>query len=303
MTFTPRNILVPTDFSELSTVALHYANEIATRFAGSLTVIYADRFGPAEYLEVSPEYFEDLPALKERAAATLNQYLTAQLPSGTKREEEIVIDFPVPGILKSARSHEAELIVMGTHGRTGLKRALLGSIAEGVLHGSNLPVMTIRHKEGDPVPESYAFRRILCPVNFTEVAHDALGHAASFARAFGCELIVLHVVESLDQVVQHDQLLEKLREWIPDEIRGKCDYKELVIRGRAAEQIIEFAKKMNIDLIVIGAQHQTFSDATVIGTTTERITRYAFCPVLTVTREVGAENTAESRRFMEPIGL
>jgi len=303
LTFQPKKILVPTDFSDLATWALQYAKEMASRFSSTLTVVYADRFGPAEYLEISPDYYDDLPSLKRKAEETLTNYTTEQLPLMMKRESEVVIDFPVPAILHAAEARDVDLIVMGTHGRTGWRRALLGSITEGVLRGSDRPVLTARYTEAEESSE-FSFHRVLCPVNFTEIAHSALDHAASVACAFDAELIVAHVVESPDQVIQKDELLSNLRDWIPAEVRDRCDYKELVLRGNAAEQIIEFARTMDIDLITIGAQHQRFSDTTIIGTTTERITRHADCPVLTISRRVATESEAERKgRFMEPVGL
>lgn len=306
LTFKPKKILVPTDFSELATWALRYGAELADHFSATLSVIYVDRFGPAEYLEISPDYYDDLPAMKRKAEEALSNYLTTQLPVMLKRESGVVIDFPVPGILKTVEGSGVDLVVMGTHGRSGWRRALLGSITEGVLRGMDRPVLTVRHSEGDETPAEFKFHRVLCPVNFTDVAHAALDHAASIACAFDAQLVVAHVVESPDQVVQKGDLLDHLREWIPSEIRDRCDYKELVLKGNAAEQVIEFGRTMNVDLIAIGAQHQRFSDTTVIGTTTERITRHAYCPVLTVSRRVAEEKSVGKSRegkFMEPVGL
>ena len=152
LTFKPGKILHPTDFSETSTVALRWAESLASHFLAELTVVYADRFGPAEYLEVSPEYLEDLPHEKEKALSSLHEYLGETLAEASKWREAVAIDFPVPGILKTARGEDSDLIVMGTHGRTGIRRALMGSIAEGVLHGSDRPVMTVRHRDGEPIP-------------------------------------------------------------------------------------------------------------------------------------------------------
>lgn len=281
LTFHPKKILVPTDLSELSTYGLKYAIEIADRFSATLSVVH--RFGNDEYLEISPD--EDLPVMKQHAASALANYLKTNLPTKIKSESEVIHDFPVPGILHATETHGADLIVMGTHGRSGLQRALLGSVAEGVLRESSHPVLTVRQAKSSE-PHDFSFHRILCPVNFTEVAYTALDHAASLACAFDAQLIIVHVVEADDPYMLRDDLLAQLRYWIPDEVRDRCDYKKLVLKGRAADQIIEFSHTMGIDLIVIGAQHQRFSDRTAIGSTTEQITRHTGCPVLTITRRM-----------------
>ena len=103
---------------------------------------------------------------------------------------------------------------------------------------------------------------------------------------------LVHVVEA-GRNEPHEGDLEALRAWIPHDIRHRCLYKELVIRGHAAETVIDLAQKLETDMIVIGAQHRRFVDTTVIGTTTERILRHAHCPVMTVIRKVEASPKAD----------
>lgn len=116
----------------------------------------------------------------------------------------------------------------------------------------------------------------------TEVAFKALGHAVAVSKCFEAELLVLHVIESHAEDVTEQIEHARLCSWIPDETRARCSLKEIVRRGNAAEQIIEMASSTACDIVVLGAQHKRFSDATVIGTTTLRVTRHAPCPVLTV---------------------
>jgi nucleotide-binding universal stress UspA family protein len=121
----------------------------------------------------------------------------------------------------------------------------------------------------------------LCPVNLTSVSHDALLEAAQVALAFRAELVVMHVVEENPPVYSEIEI----GKWVPPSIREHTHYRELYVRGNAAERILETANQTDIDLIVLGAQHKRFSDSTVVGETTERITRFARQPVLTVVRQ------------------
>jgi len=197
-------------------------------------------------------------------------------------ESLLVEDTPARAILETAREREADLIVMGTHGRSGLSRVMLGSVTERVLRESDRPVLTIRYTTGmSPEPRG-SIRSLLCPVNYTPVARKALQHAVALAQCFDAELTVVHVLEDEAQKASDREALARLCEWVPEEVRRHCRVKELIRRGDAAEQIIETARALGNDLIVLGAQHKRFFDATVIGTTTVRVTRHAPCPVLVV---------------------
>ncbi len=143
-------------------------------------------------------------------------------------------------------------------------------------------MLTVREKRKGRTAAQISIQHVLCPVNYTEVAFQALEHAVAISKCFGAELLVLHVIESPAADVTDHGEHARLCSWIPDETRARCSLKEIVRRGDAAEQIIEMASSAGCDLIVLGAQHKRFSDTTVIGTTTLRVTRHAPCPVLTV---------------------
>lgn len=287
----PTRILVPTDFSPLATRALQHAVELARRFHAELALLYADTFlPPIDYIEIpSAAYVDGVPQLKEATEKKLGSYLAEHVPGDVIAVASVEVDSPIHAIVHAAASRECELIVMGTHGRTGWRRALLGSVTENVLREVESAILTVREGEGD-VP---TYRKILCPVNYTDIALRSLEHAAAFAEAFGAELVVVNVIEQGAQE-QHSAAVEQLRAWVPKDISDRCEYKELVLHGHPAEETIEFARRIQADLIVVGAQHRRFSDTTVIGTTTERITRHAFCPVLTVPGKV-TSSTADRR--------
>jgi nucleotide-binding universal stress UspA family protein len=151
----------------------------------------------------------------------------------------------------------------------------------------------VRHRAEAPAEEHGLTKRLLCPVNYSDVSLDAMIVAGSVAEAFDGEIYVVHVVEA-GRNAPHEGDLEALRAWIPHDIRHRCLYKELVISGHPAETVIDLARKLETDMIIVGAQHRRFVDTTVIGTTTERILRHSHCPVMTVIRKVAAAS-AEKR--------
>jgi len=185
--------------------------------------------------------------------------------------------------------------VMGTHLRHGWRRALLGSVSDGVLHGSECPVLTVATRDGYVGATPYAITNIMCPVNFTDVARESLHVAARLAEAFGAHLTIVHVLEA-DEVADVKAHEEKVRLWVAPELQNVCSYRELIVRGGAAERVLDCADDVGSDFLVIGAQQKLFRDTTVIGTTTERLIRFASSPVLVVPRQiVRREAAAEAR--------
>ncbi len=286
---TKRKILTPVDFGETATLAVRAASRMAKRLDAELIALYADSFlPPVAYADIPVAWYsENIEELKAGAAQRLEAFVNEHVDSGVVVERRIVADTPVHAILAIASSEPVDMIVMGTHGRSGWKRALLGSITESVLHETNVPMLTIRHNEADPLVVRPDIKRVLCPVNFSEVARDALAKAVEIGDAFDAEIHVVHVAESSGRG-ENGNGIDDLNDWIPAEFRDRCCYKEQIMRGHAAEQVIDLARKIAADLIVMGAQHRRFVDSTVIGTTTDRIVRHAYCPVLTVIRPVGS---------------
>jgi nucleotide-binding universal stress UspA family protein len=294
--FVITSILAPTDLSESSVPALRYARLIADRFSAKVTVMYThplvypfDVVGPADGF-----YVNAMPERPELRAEVLQHAGPAM--AGRPYDIDVAIGQPIPAILSAANERNADLIVMGTHLRHGWRRALLGSVSEGVLHGSTGPVLTVASGDNYVGATPYAITNIMCPVNFTEAARQSLHVAARLAEGFGARLTIVHVLEA-DEVTNVAVDEERVRSWVAPELQDVCSYRELVVRGGAAERVLDCADDLGVDFLVIGAQHKLFRDATVIGTTTERLIRFASCPVLVVPREAvrtGAKAEAES---------
>ena len=284
-TFEPKFILCPTDFSELATLALRYGMRLANCFGAQLMILYADPFSPPPYFTSGQveDLSKEIERSKGRAREYLIRYVKEHVGDPPETAEMVVVqNEPVPAIMDAAEQGGADLIVMGTHGRSDFRRFLLGSVAEKILHETKRPVLTVREKRKGGTASKVSIQHVLCPVNYTAVAFKALEHAVAVSKCFEAELLVLHVIEPHAADVTDQGEHARLCSWIPDETRARCSLKEIIRRGDAAEQIIEMASSEGCDIIVLGAQHKRFSDTTVIGTTTLRVTRHAPCPVLTV---------------------
>ena len=282
-------ILVPTDMSDFANLAIRYAALLRERLGSHITLMYADEtYFPIDVLEVPLGYYlESAPETKAKLQDKLRDYARELLPENSV-ETMVVQDAPARAIVRTAKEMNADLIVMGTHGRRGWRRALLGSVTANVLHETDRPVITVTPGIcSDAMP--LRIKTVVCPVNFTYIARDALQHASSMAEAFDAELVVLYVAEGV-QPPQLPEVEAAFSLWVDPAVRGRALYSlSIVGDGDPAERVLSTAGEVDADLIVVGAQHRFFSDATVIGTTTERVTRFARCPVMTVVRKARTE--------------
>jgi len=290
--FQIKRILVPTDLSQPGTIALRYARLFAEKFSAGLLIIYAEpMIYPAAGLGIAGVYADDPHALVERESE-IRIYANEPL-GGVAFDVVATGGDPIPSIVHEAEERGADLIVMATHGLRGWRRAILGSVTEGVLHQGKVPVLSISRPDAHS-STSFGVKKILCPINFTEAARESLDYAAHLAESFDAELAVVHVVEHTDpvsaMVVEDD-----VRSWIAPSIQKRCTVRELVLRGGAAERVLDCAEDIGADLLVIGAQQKLFRDVTTIGTTTERIVRFARIPVLTLPLAVETKVGANAR--------
>jgi nucleotide-binding universal stress UspA family protein len=282
--FQPKLVLCPTDFSGMATLALKFGKMISTGFEARMLVLFADHFEPPPYFTPGQEnkLIKSMERSRKAATVHLARYIRENLGEETQAEALVMEDRPDQAILKTAEARNADLIVMGTHGRSGWSRFMLGSVTERILREIDRPVLTVRFKESKGVTAPVFIKKILCPVNYTEAAHFSLDHAVAMAECFRAGLTVLHVIESPSGEESEQAAQKTLCSWIPAEMRSRCNLREFIRRGTAAEQIIETSLSLGCDLIVIGAQRKRFSDTTVIGTTTSRVTQHAPCPVLVI---------------------
>jgi nucleotide-binding universal stress UspA family protein len=243
-----------------------------------LVVAYAEHFTPPPYFTMNQidELRRQLRESFQGARAALSRFVDEHI--GTEAAAatglRVVEGTPADGIRKVSQEVRADMIVLGTHGRGGVNRLMLGSVAERVLRESDIPVLTVRMDTASDVAPP---KSILCPVNDTPAAREALSAAAHIARCFGGEVIAVHVREA-----RAAQSIEDLCAWMPAEVRTSCAIRELTREGDAAEEIIALARDMHCDLLVVGARQRLFFDGTVLGSTTARVVRHAPCPVLTV---------------------
>jgi nucleotide-binding universal stress UspA family protein len=281
-TFAPKRILCPVDFSDQSAAALRVAGVMAKVFGSEVVALHVQRLEAPVYFTVAQTQALRGQLRRSVKAATkhVDEFAHKYLPEDVAHRVIVVEDDPVAAILKTQHEIGADLIAMGTHGRGGLARVRLGSIAESVLHQAEVPVLTVGPRM-KLTPAGDAIRRILCPVDYRPASQTALGHAAALAARVGAELTVAHIDEAPLGTSAQDSL-RQLCDWIPATVRAHCAVKEVVKQGGAAQQIVEEAEKSHADLLVIGAQPRNLLGTVLLGSTTDLVIRSAACPVLAV---------------------
>jgi nucleotide-binding universal stress UspA family protein len=288
-----KRILVPTDMSEFSNLALEYALLFQKKLGSAITLLFIDEYSTIFAADYPLGYYlENASAAKKQAQESLRLYAKEHVPETAQVTALVVEDSPARAIVTTADDIQADLIIMGTHGRRGLRRALLGSVTERVLRETDRPVMTVA-PQAHPAVAGVKIGTILCPVNYTAAARDALNQACTLTQAFGAELVVMHVSDQ--GAPSLDSIEEEFGYWVDPLVRARTHYQQVIVNGDPAARVLEVGDQLAADLIVIGAQHKRFSDATVIGATTERIARFAKRPVLTVIRRKTTEQEAANR--------
>jgi nucleotide-binding universal stress UspA family protein len=308
-----KQILCPIDFSEFSRHAFDRAVAIAKGQGASVTAIHVAPFRTGAVFPYMDPRDEEAFTLSEgeraKVLVELRRFLGADEPRGVPIDCE-VWDAPSVHreILAQAARQSADLIVMGTHGRSGFQRLLLGSVTEKVLRTARMPVLTVG-AAADAVPAGgTSFKRILCAIDFSECAMAAFRYAASLAESTSAKLTALYVVEMTP--MGYDPLagpyIDLAGYWKAAENIGRerldkavvecglaaAHVEGIVSSGKPHHEILRIASERQSDLIVLGIHGRNPLDRMLLGSTAEPVVRRATCPVLTVRAEPHAASAA-----------
>ncbi len=263
--FPPKKILVPFDFSDSSRDAWSQAMDLAARFGAEVEALYVEDSLPGDAWEpFSPRV---TPGLRRRIAA----HLRRRLSPGARIH--VLEGDPALAILGMSRRLKPDLLVMGATRRRGLARLWAGSVAESVVHGAPVPVLSLHARSAE-------LRCVLAPVNFAIHSEFGLAYAAAAAASLGLPLTVLHAAPDASRSPNPRARLAALLDRLPPVVRQGCRPRLVVKAMAPVEAILQAAGER--DLIVISAHRKSFLEDFLLGTTAERVLRRAQCPVLAV---------------------
>jgi nucleotide-binding universal stress UspA family protein len=295
-----RHVLCPIDFSESSRRALEHALTLARWYGARLRALHVvpKTLPPLSSLGVTTSQSLE-PAVRDRLRADLLEELRLFSPPEAKKVdvEAVVREGDTAAEIARETRADADLVVLGSHGRSGVERGLLGSVTEKVLRKAGCPVLTVPHQAQEaaraPAP---SFKRILCAIDFSDASLRALEYALSFAQEADGRVRLLHVVEGPagEEPAGSDRLTvgeyrrsreaearKRLETLIPQGAKEWCEPEAAIVAGTPYREILRLADEGGADLIAMGVQARGGLGALFFGSTANHVVRAASCPVLT----------------------
>ena len=304
--------LVPIDFSEASKCALAHAINLATGFGGEIHMLNVAEV-PTRALSSLPLDFVDV--VEEERMEALNEMLDSfesDLPPVTKIVRSgIPSKSPAEIILEYSKDAKVDVIVMGTHGRKGPRRMLMGSVTEEVLRRALCPVLSVRaQKKACLLP---AIEKILVPVDFSDATEKIIAVAEDIALRTKAVITLMHVVDIefypfYGLTVDPAQLIERN---MIDISMNKLNDMVLKLRdrglkanwetdtGHAARIVTEYADRNKVDMIILGTHGRSGFDRMMLGSIAEKVLRSAHCPTMVVNTST-VEVTKQTEWLVKP---
>lgn len=303
-----QNILVPVDFSELSIVAIETARRLARQTGSRIHLVHVqDAMNPAVFMTRTPMMTGDLIAIHQENTNKLRKDLrdlAARLDLSPDDCHVLTAPPAFDAICALAQQLSIDLIVMPTHGRTGLKHVFLGSTAERVVQHSPCPVLIARKRPN-------GVNTILVPVDFSRCSLDALTYAIELAKTEAAKIIVFHAAQpgyayTSDGYAIYDlsvitKALRKdaerqMREFVRAAKFGGVKYETVIGVGAAVEEICAVAAGEDVDLIVTPTHGRTGFKHLLIGSVAEQVVRHVDRSVLVVPSHPEIRATSQKQR-------
>jgi nucleotide-binding universal stress UspA family protein len=302
-TLSIQNIVVPIDFSKMSMQAIQIASQLAQRLGASIHLAHvrplhygADFVAPAP--PMVPFSFTPYEQNGEQTALEELKKVAGECGLSSAKCDVLSGAPPFDEICRLARGLPAELVVMPTHGRTGLKHVFLGSTAERIVQHSSCPVLVVRGSALEPnIRSRFKIKTILVPVDFSSCSREGLRYAISFAKEFNAQIILLHAtylgyIYSAEATALYDipGLQKAARETAERKMReltrsvnfGAVKFETVFTDGSPVIDICAFAKDHGVDLIITSTHGLTGFTHVLIGSIAEQVVRHAPCSVLVV---------------------
>jgi nucleotide-binding universal stress UspA family protein len=277
------------DFFKASSLAFDTALRLAANYGAKVHVIHvvapviASVYG-------APYGVEDLTvALEKESKGLLQKYKDRAARANVGLTTEVRLGDIDLGILHSIKAQKADLVVMGTHGRRGFERLVLGSVTERMIRHCPVPLLTIGSKKAASTPPK--IRRILVTTDFSQGTAEAVAHALSIGQRNRAKVTLLHVIydEAAEAVGKYrDQLIRgievQLQKLVPERALEWCEIDTRIDYGTPSTIIPNVVKSGGYDLLVMNIHGKRLIDRALLGSTAERTLRVVagICPVLLI---------------------
>ena len=283
-----KRTVVPTDFSQTAQTALELGQRVADDYHGRLDVV--------NVVDSTVYAYAGYPftTLSKELVAGAEEQLNKLKIEAADVGRYVLSGHPAREVVDHADRHNADLIVIGTHGGGVVSRFFLGSVADRVLHESSCPVIVTKAPKGEvkhKKKKGKTFQRILYPTDFSATSKMALERAVNLTEDYDAELFVLHVVddtiisthvEQERKIILRDlraHALEEMRTELPADLLENFATIGAVKRGDPGKAIAAYAESHRCDLIVMGSHGRTGVKRALLGSVADRVVRRANCPV------------------------
>ena len=293
-----KTIVCTTDFSDFSNRAVPFGVALAKEFGAKLYLCHViDLSSVAMY----GEGFSDPLMLESKIREYAHEHLQDLIGDADIDWESLTsVGHTADEITQIAKEKGADLVVSATHGRSGLKRLILGSVTERLMRTLPCPMYIVRSMERETaaaVAAEVKLRRILVGCDFSADSDLAIQYGISLAQEFQTELYLAHVLEPTvykDMLTQQassadsdreglrEKLTQKLNGMVPEDAKQWCTPETLLLAGHPSDELIKYAVVHEVDLIVLGVRGHSVMESLLVGSTTDRVVRQAPCPVLSV---------------------
>ncbi len=274
-------ILVSLDGSELAEAALPYGRELAECLGSEIHMLGVC----------------DLPRLPERLLkAYVDDSASKFKRAGLRAKAAVICGTPADIILEYAEKNGIDLIIMSTHGRSGLTRWVLGSVADKVLHSVTVPLFLINAKKAEAVVERKTFRKVLLPLDGSDTGEAAVPFAEELARKTNARLLLLSVMMPAYRItaaqdypgVDLEPIMKAQRESAENylhDVEAKLKQKGITTSsdtmvGSAAETILDYSKEKQVDLIAMSTHGRSGFGRWILGSVTDKVVRASEIPVM-----------------------
>ncbi|HYL67694.1 MAG TPA: universal stress protein [Candidatus Limnocylindria bacterium] len=280
-------ILVATDFSPASDRALEFGISLARRYNSQIYLTHVITLDA--YPMVAPELATESEAKQRREAeGHFEEIEKSGRLFGLRRETVLAEGSLWPTIEDLVKKYEIELVIVGTHGASGLEKVVIGSNAEQIFRQARIPVLTVGPAVKSEAPYEVEFRNILFATDFGPGAEREAAFAFSLAQEHRARLTLLNVApyaeDYSEQAVarKREAVTKQLRELLPTVPEFYCSPEYVMVIGDPVEEILRWSKLTHADLIVMGAKSRKGLAGHIPHTKAQRIITAATCPVLTV---------------------
>ncbi len=323
MRIEPKKIMCAIDFSNFSNITISYGRSLASEFQSKLYLCHIVP-GPIMVSSHVTPYIS--------YAGVESEHIRHAFEKLEKMAEEFDIDcdilvsagHPADEIERMARENHMDMILAATHGGSGVKRFLIGSVTSKLLKVLSCPLLVLQPHENKSIPPDQSgiqLNRIMVGCDFSTDSKLAFDYALSLAQEFQTQLHLVHVVRSeetarftLDQhsalhsenpvdwnrstyldfekKIYHvddqdkqslmNQLKMKLSQMVPEDSLNWCSPKHVLLEGQPYKELLDYAEKLQIDMIVLGVRGHSLLEKFLVGSTTDRLISRASCPVLCV---------------------